>query len=161
MADISAQIEWHRGEASFSDNRYSRLHRWRFDGGAEMQASSSPLIVPVPMSDESVIDPEEAFVASLSSCHMLWFLAIAAKRKFIVDSYVDDAVGEMGKNSDGKTVVANVTLRPKIQWSGDSQPTESQIEEMHERAHAECFIANSVTSDVHVQSIHEQAMDQT
>lgn len=147
MSSIPVTIEWSRNDERFTDNRYSRSHRWVFDGGAEIAASSSPSIVPIPLSDASAVDPEEAFVASLSSCHMLWFLSIAAKEGYRVDRYVDQAIGEMGTNSEGKTVVKTVRLRPVIDWDGDS-PGESIITEMHAAAHHECFIANSVLTTV-------------
>lgn len=151
MSGIQATIKWQRNAAAFHDNLYSRLHTWEFDGGAEWPASSSPAIVPVPMSDASAVDPEEAFVASLSSCHMLWFLSIAARKGFVVDHYLDQAHGEMNKNADGKTVIDVVTLRPKISWSGETLPSEDEIMRMHEEAHDLCFIANSVRTTVKIQ----------
>ena len=123
----------------------------RFDGGAEILGSSSPHIVPLPMSDPTAVDPEEAFVASLSSCHMLWFLSIAAKRKFCVDSYHDAASGVMENNANGKMVVAGVTLRPAITLSGLHQPNRAEIDQLHHRAHEECFIANSVKSEIRIE----------
>ncbi len=119
----TAQLSWSRGSAVFTDNRYSRAHTWRFDGGIEVPASSSPQVVRVPLSQEAAVDPEEAFVASLSSCHMLWFLSIAAGRKFRVDEYLDDAVGLMGKNAAGKTAMIQVTLRPRVTFSGERLPS--------------------------------------
>ena len=130
----------------------------RFDGGAEILGSSSPHIVPLPMSDPTAVDPEEAFVASLSSCHMLWFLSIAAKRKFCVDSYHDAALGLMENNANGKMVVAVVTLRPAITFSGLHQPTRAEIDQLHHRAHEECFIANSVKSEIRIEPIYGTAM---
>jgi organic hydroperoxide reductase OsmC/OhrA len=118
MPEYSAEVIWQRGEAAFTDNRYSRAHRWRFDGGLEIPASSSPHSVPLPLSDAAAIDPEEAFIAALSSCHMLWFLAIAGKRKFRIDRYHDRATGVMAKNAAGKWWVSVVTLRPEVQFSG-------------------------------------------
>ncbi len=144
----SVQIRWTRGDAPFTDNRYSRAHSWLFDGGVEVPASSSPQVVRVPLSVEAAVDPEEAFVASIASCHMLWFLSIAAGSGFRIDRYVDEAVGVMGKNAAGKTAVSRVTLRPQVAFSGDKLPSRAQIEEMHHKAHAECFIANSVTTDI-------------
>jgi organic hydroperoxide reductase OsmC/OhrA len=148
MAHYSAEIVWERGAQSFVDQKYSRAHRWRFDGGAEIAASSSPSVVPVPMSDASAVDPEEAFVASLSSCHMLWFLSLAAKAGFVIDRYRDEAVGVMEKNDAGKLAMTKVTLRPLVVFSGERKPTPVEIEALHERAHAECFIANSVRTTV-------------
>jgi organic hydroperoxide reductase OsmC/OhrA len=138
---------WRRGEQVFTDNRYSRGHHWRFDGGIEVPASSSPLVV-AKFSLAEAIDPEEAFVASLSSCHMLFFLAFAAATGLRIDSYEDEAVGEMAKNAKGKLFVAKVTLHPDIVFSGVKHPTESDVAALHHRAHEECFIANSVLSDV-------------
>ena len=148
---IECRVMWKRGEASFLDQRYSRAHRWEFDGGAVVPASSSPDIVPVPMSDVTAVDPEEAFVASLSSCHMLWFLAIAAKRKFVVDAYLDDARAEMGKDDRGKMVVTEVVLRPTITWGGEVIPSHEEIASLHHQAHEECFLANSVKTRVRVE----------
>jgi organic hydroperoxide reductase OsmC/OhrA len=153
----SAEIIWQRGDAVFSDNRYSRRHLWRFDGGQEVPASSAPQSVPVPMSDPSAVDPEEAFIASLSSCHMLWFLAIAGKRKFRVDRYRDQASGILEKNPAGKLWMSVVTLHPEVQFSGDLLPTPQQIEDMHHSAHAECYIANSVSSQVRVEPVFAAA----
>lgn len=153
MDNIEARVEWNRHADAFHNNRFSRAHTWRFDGGAEVHASSSPAIVPVPMSDVNAVDPEEAFVASLSSCHMLWFLSIAAKEGFVIDKYTDNAVGEMRNNAEGKLVVDVVTLRPTVQWSSDNQPTATDVVNMHERAHDECFIANSVKTTVRIAPI--------
>ncbi|MBL0077371.1 MAG: OsmC family protein [Rhodocyclaceae bacterium] len=158
MTQISAEIIWQRGEQDFLSNHYSRRHTMRFDGGAEILGSSSPHIVPLPMSDPTAVDPEEAFVASLSSCHMLWFLSIAAKRKFCVDSYHDAALGLMENNANGKMVVAVVTLRPAITFSGLHQPTRAEIDQLHHRAHEECFIANSVKSEIRIEPIYGTAM---
>jgi organic hydroperoxide reductase OsmC/OhrA len=141
-------VSWERGSAVFTDNRYSRAHTWKFDGGIEVPASSSPHVVRVPLSQEAAVDPEEAFVASLSSCHMLWFLSIAAQRGFRVDRYTDDAVGVMGRNAAGKLAMTRVTLRPHVVFSGDKLPAREAIQDLHTQAHDECFIANSVTTDV-------------
>lgn len=148
MGQYSAEVLWLRNGEDFISNRYSRRHVLRFDGGVEVLGSSSPHIVPIPMSDASAVDPEEAFVASLSSCHMLWFLSIAAKRKFIIDRYRDVALGVMGKNADGKTCITTITLSPEVDFSGDVLPTSEQIHEMHHEAHDDCFIANSVRTVV-------------
>ena len=148
MAEHTAEIRWERGEQSFLDNRYSRAHRWVFDGGLEVPASSSPHVVPLPWSDASAVDPEEAFVASLSSCHMLWFLSLAAKRGFQVDRYVDQAMGVMAKNAEGRLAVTRVTLRPEAVFSGDRIPTEDELHTLHHAAHDACFIANSVKTEV-------------
>jgi len=150
MALYTAEVLWLRGEQDFLGNRYSRRHLLRFDGGVEIPGSSSPHVVPIPMSDPGAVDPEEAFVASLSSCHMLWFLSIAAKRKFCVDRYFDAAAGVMDKNAEGKLAITRVELHPKLKFSGENQPTEKDIEEMHHFAHENCFIANSVKTEVTV-----------
>jgi organic hydroperoxide reductase OsmC/OhrA len=147
MTEIQSTVTWERGDAQFIDGRYSRGHSWSFDGGAVVPASSSPHIVPLPFSIESAVDPEEAFVASLSSCHMLWFLSIAAKRGLRVNYYRDVAIGEMSKNQDNKLVISIVRLRPHVDWDGDT-PADSEIVEMHQKAHEECFIANSVRTTV-------------
>ena len=149
MSEYSAEVLWERASGEdFLSNRYSRRHQMRFDGGAVVAGSSSPHSVPRPMSDASAVDPEEAFVASLSSCHMLWFLAIAAKRRFCVDRYFDAAVGVMEKNAKGKVAVTRVTLRPEVVFSGDKLPTRADIEHLHHTAHDECYIANSVKTEV-------------
>jgi organic hydroperoxide reductase OsmC/OhrA len=151
----TSKIIWQRKDAPFSDNRYSRKHVWQFDGGVEVPASSSPQVVRVPLSDAAAVDPEEAFVASLASCHMLWFLDIAARAGFIVDSYVDDAVGVLAKNSDGKLAMTDVTLKPNAFFSGDKRPSREDIERMHHKAHEECFIATSVKSEVHCEPVFD------
>lgn len=148
MANYIARVEWSRGQQVFVDNRYSRKHRIEFDGGVEISASSSPHVVPVPYSDISAVDPEEMFVASLSSCHMLWFLSIAAKAGYIVDSYTDNAEGKMEKNNSDKLIMSQVMLRPKVAFSGNQQPAIPDITRMHHQAHEECFIANSVKTTV-------------
>jgi organic hydroperoxide reductase OsmC/OhrA len=152
MAEYCAEVIWQRGEAAFTDNRYSRAHRWQFDGGLTIAASSSPHSVPLPLSDAAAVDPEEAFIAALSSCHMLWFLAIAAKRKFRIDRYHDRATGVMTKNAAGKWWVSEVTLKPEVQFSGELLPTRGEIDAMHESAHAECYIANSVSTHIKIEA---------
>jgi organic hydroperoxide reductase OsmC/OhrA len=149
MSEYTAELLWVRGEGEdFLGNKYSRRHLLRFDGGAEVAGSSSPHSVPLPMSDASAVDPEEMFVASLSSCHMLWFLALAAKRKFCVDRYADAAVGVMEKNAQGRVAITRVTLRPGVVFSGERLPTHAEIEHLHHEAHEACYIANSVKSEV-------------
>lgn len=144
-----ATVTWQRAEGeAFTDNRYSRRHAWRFDGGAEVAASSSPHAVRLPFSDPSAVDPEEAFVASLASCHMLWFLSIAAQRGFCVDLYHDAATGTMQKNAAGKVAITAVTLKPEVRFSGSRVPTPQELAEMHHEAHEQCFIANSVNSEI-------------
>jgi organic hydroperoxide reductase OsmC/OhrA len=117
-------------------------------GGVTVQASSSPHIVPLPYSVEANVDPEEAFIASLSSCHMLFFLGIAAKRRFVVDSYLDNAVGVMDKVEDGNIEMTQITLRPNVTFSGEKQPTMEQLENMHHQSHEQCFLANSVKTEI-------------
>lgn len=148
-ACYAATIRWkRRAEEQFVDSKYSREHSWAFDGGATVMASPSPHVVPHPYSVESHVDPEEAFVASLSSCHMLFFLSVAAKKRYVVDEYVDEAVGIMSENDEGKLAMTGVTLRPRIAFSGEKQPSREQIEIMHHQAHEQCFIASSVKTKV-------------
>ena len=153
MSHYSAQISWQREGGDFAANQYSRRHLMRFDGGAELVGSSSPHVVPVPQSDPAGVDPEEAFVASLSSCHMLWFLSIAARSGFCVESYTDNAQGVMGRNAAGKMAMTQVTLRPHAIFSGPRLPSREEIDHMHHKAHAECFIANSVTTEVRCEAV--------
>ncbi len=148
MSEYHAKIVWSRSkDEKFTDNQYSRGHRWEFDGGTVVPASSSPHIVPLPYSVEQNVDPEEAFVASLSSCHMLFFLAIAGKKRFVVDQYIDSPIGIMEKGADGKVSMTKVTLRPKVIFSGD-QPSFEPLEKMHHQSHEQCFIANSVKTEI-------------
>lgn len=151
MSLHAATVEWSRGDARFVDNRYSRRHLWRFDGGVEVPGSSSPHSVRVPYSDATAVDPEEAFVASIASCHMLWFLAIAAKRGHRVDTYADHAEGTLEKDADGHVSMTRVVLRPRIEWSGDVLPSASDIARMHDDAHHACYIANSVKTEITVE----------
>ena len=152
MSEYVATVEWHRGGAVFSDNRYSRAHTWRFDGGLTVPASSSPHVVRAPYSDPAAVDPEEAFVASVSSCHMLWFLLLAGKAGLVVDSYSDEAVGVMEKNAQGKLAITRITLRPKIIFSGAKSPSPAEVDALHHKAHEECFIANSVRTAITVEN---------
>jgi organic hydroperoxide reductase OsmC/OhrA len=149
-----ARVIWHRESgAKFTDNRYSRAHEWVFDGGARVPGSSSPLSVPLPYSAAEAVDPEEALIASTSSCHMLWFLSLAAKRGFVVERYDDEAFGVMDKNEHGKLAFSRITLRPEIQFSGDKLPSEEDLETLHHAAHEECYIANSLRCEVVVESV--------
>jgi organic hydroperoxide reductase OsmC/OhrA len=148
MSTYTATITWERNGQSFTDNKYSRGHRWRFDGGVEVPASSSPHVVKLPLSVAEAVDPEEAFVASLSSCHMLSFLWVAARRGFVVEHYVDEAVGLLAKNADGKPAMTEVTLRPNVTFVGEKRPSPEDHDAMHHEAHGLCFIANSVTTTV-------------
>lgn len=153
MAHYTAEVLWLREGQNFLDNRYSRKHLLRFDGGLEVPCSSSPSVVALPMSDASAMDPEEAFVAALSSCHMLWLLAIAAQRQFCVDRYFDAAVGVMGKDAARKMAMTIVTLRPEVHFSGGCLPTRGQVSQMHHDAHEHCFIANSVKTEVRCEPV--------
>lgn len=151
MSEHVATVEWRRGDQPFSDNRYSRAHDWRFDGGAVVRGSSAPSSVPEPMSDPAAVDPEEALVAAVSSCHMLFFLAFANKGGFVVDSYTDAAVGRMGKDERGKISITGLTLRPAVVFSGESQPDAAALEALHHRAHEACYLANSIRAEVTVE----------
>lgn len=153
MSSYTATIRWVAtpGEA-FAKGRYSRAHAWAFDGGAVVPASSSPHVVPLPLSDAAGVDPEEAFIAALASCHMLFLLDFARRGGFVVESYVDEAQGELGKLADGRMAMTKVTLRPRIVWAGDAAPDAAAVADLHHRAHQACFIANSVTSEVVVEA---------
>jgi organic hydroperoxide reductase OsmC/OhrA len=152
MSTYHATIFWQRREGeAFVDNRYSRAHRLRFDGGLDIAGSSSPSVVPLPWSDPAAVDPEEMFVASLSNCHMLWFLSIAAKQGYVVDRYEDQAEGVMARNAERKMVMTVVTLRPQVQFSGAKLPDESTLHALHHEAHEECFIANSVKTELRIE----------
>jgi organic hydroperoxide reductase OsmC/OhrA len=151
MATYTATVIWTRGDSVFTDKRYSRAHQWHFDGGAQVAASASPHVVPLPFADPSGVDPEEAFVASLSSCHMLWFLALAAQQGFRVDSYRDEARGELGKNAEGREAMLRVVLHPQIAFSGGKAPSPEELDRLHEDSHHRCFIANSVRTEVRVE----------
>jgi organic hydroperoxide reductase OsmC/OhrA len=148
VTEYGATIDWQRGASPFIDNAYSRAHTWTFDGGVTVAASASPHIVPLPHSVAENVDPEEAFVAALSSCHMLFFLSIAAQQGYVVDRYRDAAVGVLQKNSDGKLAMTRVTLHPQARYSGAKVPNARQIEKIHHQAHEMCFIANSVRTEV-------------
>jgi len=155
MSEYTAEVLWVRDPAQdFLGNRYSRRYLMRFDGGIEVPGSSAPSSVPLPMSDAQAVDPEEAFVASLSSCHMLWFLAIAAKRGFVVDRYLDPAVGVMARNAQGKLAMTLVTLRPDVSFAGERQPSRDELDQLHHKAHEECYIANSVRTEVRCEPVY-------
>ena len=149
----SATVHWQRDGAAFTDNKYSRLHEWRFDEGVVVRGSPAPTSVPPPMSSLDAVDPEEALVAATSSCHMLFFLAFAGKAGFVVDSYTDAAVGTMTRNDAGKLYISAITLDPKIAWSGDKRPTDADIARIHERSHAECYIANSIRATITIAGV--------
>ena len=148
MTNIVATVAWQRGaNEAFTDKRFSRGHQWSFDGGLTVRASSSPQVVQK-YSDPAGIDPEEAFVASLSACHMLTFLWVAASKGYVVDSYRDEAAGVMSKNAKGKYFVSSVTMRPKVVFSGANRPDRRALEALHHAAHEDCFIANSVITEI-------------
>jgi len=147
-ATFTVTVQWLRGDAIFTDKKYSRAHTWTFDGGAVVKGSSSPHSVPLPYSDQSGVDPEEALVAALTSCHMLFFVGGAARDGWVIDSYTDNPVGIMEKNAAGKLYVSRITLHPKIVFSGDKQPTAAQIEALHHWSHEECYVANSIRAEV-------------
>ena len=153
MSEYKTLVVWSRDGAAFTDNRYSRGHRWLFDGGIEVPASSSPHVVPLPLSVEAAVDPEEAFVASLSSCHMLFFLSLSAKGGFLVESYRDEAIGVLDKDGAGGLAMTRVTLRPDVRFGGDTRPTKDQTLALHHAAHEACFIARSVKTDVRYEPV--------
>lgn len=148
MSTYTATIAWQRDAHAFVDHRYSRRHSWQFDGGVSVPASSSPQIVPLPMSDATAVDPEEAFVAALSSCHMLWFLDIAARAGWVADSYRDEASGVLARDAQGLLAMTQVTLRPLVCFAGDRVPSTQEHLALHHQAHASCFLANSVKTEV-------------
>ncbi len=150
--EYKATVAWKRAEGeAFTDLKFSRGHEWSFDGGVEVPASASPHVVPLPLSVEAAVDPEEAFVASLSSCHMLWFLAIAAKRGYRVDEYDDEPDGVLESDADGRVSMTRVALRPRIRFGGDPVPAPSDVAAMHDEAHHACYIANSVKTAIVVE----------
>lgn len=152
MSNHTAVVSWERDDSKFVDNKYSRVHKWSFDGGAVIAASSSPHVVRIPFSDPTCVDPEEAFVASLSSCHMLWFLGLAARGGYVVESYTDEAVGIMEKNLEGKEAITVVKLRPLVVIAGCKEVTDEVLRNLHHQAHENCFLATSVKTDIHIES---------
>ena len=148
MSDYFTALHWARGEQPFTDRRYSRRHTMHFDGGAVVPGSSSPHVVRAPYSDPAAVDPEEAFVASLSSCHLLWFLDLACRAGWVVDDYRDEAVGTMDKDAHGRLAMTRVVLRPTVRFAGSRVPSAEEHARLHQAAHAECFIANSVKTEV-------------
>lgn len=154
MSIYTAKITWQNDSPeTFTDNKYSRAHTWSFDGGVSVPGSSSPHVVPTPWSDESAVDPEEAFVASISSCHMLTFLWIASRKGYVAESYIDSAAGILAKDADGRMSITAVKLRPEITWAGDNVPGSDEIASMHHAAHAGCYIANSVKAEITVETV--------
>ena len=152
MAEHKAMISWKRTSPDFLKGKYSREHTWTFDGGLSVPASPSPAVVPVPYSNPAHVDPEEAFVAAVSSCHMLTYLYLASKQGFQVDSYEDEAVGSLAKDERGVPWVSSITLNPKITYSGEKLPTPADEGHLHHLAHEQCFISNSVKTRVTVRS---------
>ncbi len=150
MSKYAATIKWQRNNEDFLGNNYSRVHTWQFNGGTEIAASASSHLVPLPWSCEENVDPEQAFVASLSSCHMLFYLSIASEQGIQVESYTDQAEGVMSKNPAGKMAISKITLRPRVTYSGSNIPEHKTEESMHHLAHDNCFIANSVNSQIEI-----------
>jgi|SRR5450432_325541 len=151
MSEHIATIAWNRNAALFRGGRYSRAHEWRFDGGTVVPASASPHVVPAPWSDASAVDPEEAFVAALSSCHMLWFLSLAAVQGFIVDSYEDEAIGHMREIAPQRTAITDVVLHPRVAFDPTHAADRGQLDTLHHAAHERCFLANSVKTQIRIE----------
>ena len=152
MAKYIATISWSRDGQAFINSKYNRTHKWEFDSGQTIKASASPNIVPTPLSDPSAVDPEEAFIAALSSCHMLWFLSIAAEAGFIVEKYVDKATGILSKDEHGNQAITKVTLFPHVTYIIDGVPSPEEHHNMHEHADKKCFISNSVKTKMEIES---------
>lgn len=150
MSRHFAGVQWRRQGATFTDKRYSRARTWTFDGGLSVPASASPHVVPLPMSMEAAVDPEEAFVAAISSCHMLWFLALAAEAGLVVDEYTDQAAGTIARNDAGRQAITLVVLKPRVVFHGEAPGRDVQ-QSLHHRAHEACFIANSIRTEVRVE----------
>jgi organic hydroperoxide reductase OsmC/OhrA len=154
MATYTSTVRWsRRPEERFLDGRYSRAHEWEFDGGARVPASASPQVVRPPFSDPAGVDPEEALVAALSSCHMLFFLDFAKRKGFVVDSYTDEATGTMAASPEGRVAMTEVVLRPRIVFSGEKRPTAVDCAALHHDAHEACYIANSVRTAVRIDAV--------
>ncbi|MGB8221909.1 MAG: OsmC family protein [Polyangiales bacterium] len=145
MSEHRASVHWNRQDTPFTQKEYTRDHQWTFEGGTVVRASAAPQF----LGNEALVDPERAFVASLSSCHMLTFLSLAARDGFVVDDYRDEAVGLMERNAEKRIAITRVVLRPQITW-GSEPPTAEQLQKLHENAHKHCFIANSVKTKVEV-----------
>jgi organic hydroperoxide reductase OsmC/OhrA len=149
----TATVAWERGGAVFTDNRYSRGHHWEFDGGVRVPASASPHSVPLPMSVAAAVDPEEAFVAAVASCHMLWFLSIAAERGYVIDEYRDQAWAVLGRGADGGIAITDIHLRPLVRFAPGGDLGAAATGELHHAAHARCLIANSIRAEVHIEGV--------
>lgn len=154
MAIHTATVLWQRGDQVFTDRQYVRAHEWRFDGGVTVVGSSAPGVLKPPLSREDAVDPEEALIAAVSSCHMLFFLEFAAKGGFRIDRYEDAAEGVLEKNEAGRFWISKVTLQPTITWSGPKKPNREDIATLHEKSHDHCFIANSLKGEVTIADIH-------
>ena len=152
MSTYTATLTWRRGEQPFADGKYSRGHDIAFDGGFSIPGSSSPHVVRPPLSREDAADPEELFVAALSSCHMLFFLDFARRGGFVIDAYVDAPEGVLGKNADGKMAMTKITLKPRVEWGGEKRPSADDIAELHHKSHEACFIANSFNGETVIAS---------
>lgn len=148
MKDFVATVKWQRNGEDFLNNKYSRAHSWEFDGGTVVPASASPHIVHAPWSVAENVDPEEGFIAAISSCHMLFFLSIAAEQGIQVDEYIDRPAGSMSKIAKGRHGIGRVVLKPSVRFSGDKTPSREFQESLHHQAHEQCFIANSVSSEI-------------
>jgi len=153
MSQHNASISWKRHGPDFAQGKYSREHTWTFDGGAVVPASPSPSVVPAPWSNAAHVDPEEAYVASIASCHMLTFLWVASREGFQADIYEDRAAGVMTKNERGIAWIRQVTLRPRVAWSGGKLPAAADLDRLHHLAHEQCFIANSVKTEIVVEPV--------
>ncbi|RYE83757.1 MAG: OsmC family peroxiredoxin [Myxococcales bacterium] len=151
MSTHRATITWQRDGGRFIGGDYTRVHRWRFDGGAEITASASPEVVPAAYADASAVDPEEAFVASLASCHMLWFLATAQREGWIVDGYDDEASGTLGRGPQGRMQLVSITLRPRVTFAGARGPSTEELARLHHDAHQSCFLAAVVTAPMTIE----------
>jgi organic hydroperoxide reductase OsmC/OhrA len=151
MASYGCSVEWSRGDAPFTDLRYSRAHDWSFDGGAVVRGSSSPHSVRVPWSDPTAVDPEEALVAAVSSCHMLWFLSLAAEAGYVIDRYSDTAQATLGRFADGRRGLTEVVLRPLVVVCSGAPLEDAAFEALHHAAHARCDIGNSLRGEVRVE----------
>lgn len=150
MPNYKATIHWKRSGAKFLDHKYQRRHTWTFDSGLTMTAAASPHIVGESYTDPSAIDPEEAFTASVASCHMLWFLSLAAGRGFVVNNYMDNSQGVLEKNSEGKLAMTKVIIRPVVTFETERMPSQNDFLGLHRQAHSKCFIANSIKSDIEI-----------
>ncbi|WP_144098000.1 OsmC family protein [Croceicoccus sediminis] len=158
MGEYTAKVRWQIGEGEvFTTNRYNRRHEWHFDGGAVVAGCAAPGYLPPELIDESAVDPEEALLASAASCHMLYFLAYAAKAGFSIDRYEDNPVGRVEKNEAGDPWVATIAMRPCATFVGDNRPSADQIDDLHHRAHKSCIIANSLKSEMTIEPVFGEA----